>query len=101
MKPTTRPQRADATRNRETILEAALTCLSRDPNASVASIAAEAGVGRVTLYGHFSSRSELVEALLVHALHDSEHTLGEVDTGGRAADALHRLVDSSWQILNT
>ena len=97
----TRPQRADAKRNREAILDATLTCLSRDPTASMASIAAEAGVGRVTLYGHFSSRAELVEAVLVHALHSSEHTLGEVDAGGPAADALRRLVDSSWQILNT
>lgn len=96
-----RPQRADAARNRSAILDAALTCLSRDPQASIAAIAAEAGVGRVTLYGHFSSRAELIEALLVHSLHDSEHTLGQVDTGGSALDALHRLVDSSWQLLNT
>lgn len=95
-----RPRRADAARNREAILDATLACLSRDPHASMASIAAEAGVGRVTLYGHFSSRAELVEAVLVHALHDSEHTLGAIDTDGPAAEALSRLIDSSWQILN-
>jgi AcrR family transcriptional regulator len=97
----TRPQRADAARNREAILDATLTCLSRDPHASMAAIAATAGVGRVTLYGHFSSRAELVEAVLAHALHNSEQTLGDVDTGGSAADALRRLIDSSWQMLNT
>ncbi|WP_243730609.1 TetR family transcriptional regulator [Nesterenkonia salmonea] len=29
------------------------TTLHKDPDASVADIAAEAGVGRMTLYGHF------------------------------------------------
>ena len=96
-----RRQRADGDRNRTAILEAAMACLSRDPQASMAAIAAEAGVGLVTMYGHFSSRAELIEAGLVHVLHDSEHTLGHVDTGGSASDALHRLVDSSWQLLNT
>lgn len=96
-----RAQRADATRNREAILAAALTCLSRDPQASMAAIAAEAGVGRVTLYGHFSSRAELIEAGLVHVLQSSEHTLGHVDISGSASSALQRLVDSSWRLLNT
>ena len=51
-----RPKRSDALRNIEAILEAATTCLARDPDASVNSIAQAAGVGRVTLYGHFESR---------------------------------------------
>lgn len=97
----TRPQRADAARNRTAILDATLTCLSRDPHASMAAIATEAGVGRVTLYGHFSSRVELVEALLADVLQHSEHALQDLDTGGSARDAMRRLVDSSWQILNT
>jgi len=101
VKPTTRPQRADATRNRAAILDATLTCLSRDPQASMATIAAVAGVGRVTLYGHFSSRAELIEAVLVDVLHNSEHSLEHVDIDGSAPDALRRLVDSSWQMLNT
>lgn len=101
MSPVDRPQRADAARNREAILEATLGCLSRDPHASMASIAAEAGVGRVTLYGHFASRAELVEAVLVRVLDNSEHALADTDDSGSAADALQRLVRSSWQILNT
>lgn len=96
-----RPQRADAVRNREAILDATLMCLSRNPYASMAAIATEAGVGRVTLYGHFSSRAELIEALLVRVLDHSEHTLRDLDTTGSAAAALQRLIDSSWQILNT
>jgi AcrR family transcriptional regulator len=101
MKPATRPQRADAARNREAILDATLTCLSRDPRASMAAIAAEAGVGRVTLYGHFSSRAELVEAVLVHVLEHSDDALHGVDTDGSAREAMGRLIGSSWQILDT
>lgn len=96
-----RPQRADAARNRAAILDAALSCLARDPQASMAAIAAEAGVGRVTLYGHFASRAELIESLLVHVLHGSEQALALVDTDGSASEALRRLVDSSWKLLNT
>ncbi|MGH3403828.1 MAG: hypothetical protein ACRDRJ_15215 [Streptosporangiaceae bacterium] len=43
-------RRADARRNIAAILEAALDCLARDPQASIADIAAGAGVGRITLY---------------------------------------------------
>ncbi|MEV4182991.1 helix-turn-helix domain-containing protein [Streptosporangium canum] len=50
------------------IVSAARECLSGDPNASVDDIAKAAGVGRMTLYGHFGTRAELVEAALVDAL---------------------------------
>jgi TetR/AcrR family transcriptional regulator, mexCD-oprJ operon repressor len=49
--------RAEARRNVVGILDAASPCLARDPSASLADIAREAGVGGVTLYGHFDSRS--------------------------------------------
>jgi AcrR family transcriptional regulator len=52
-----REQRADARRNVEAILDAAQHCLSHDPQATIAHIAHAAGVGRVTLYGHFKSWS--------------------------------------------
>ena len=51
-----RPQRADARRNVAAILDAAVLCLTRNPDASIADIAEAAGVGRVTVYGHFKTR---------------------------------------------
>lgn len=95
-----RTQRADAARNREAILDAALACLSIDPNSSMAAIAAQAGVGRVTLYGHFSSRADLVETLLTRALADSEGVLSNVDMTGTPWENLRGLVGSSWQLLH-
>lgn len=89
-------KRADARRNIAAILEAAVTCLGRDPDASVAQIALEAGVGRVTLYGHFPSRAALVEAAVSHAIDVGDEVLEAVDLTGDARDALARLVRASW-----
>ena len=72
-------RRADARRNIAAILEAALDCLARDPQASIADIAAAAGVGRITLYGHFSSRLELLDATFGYALQQADQVLDAVD----------------------
>ncbi|HVK78825.1 MAG TPA: helix-turn-helix domain-containing protein [Kofleriaceae bacterium] len=59
----TRPQRADARRNRERLLAAADTVFStRGADASMNDVAREAGVGIGTLYRHFATREELLAA---------------------------------------
>jgi TetR/AcrR family transcriptional repressor of mexCD-oprJ operon len=95
-----RGQRADARRNIAAILDAALACLVRDPDASIGEIAAAAGVGRVTLYGHFPSRAELVDAVFARAVAEADEALDSVDLTGDPRQALARLVASSWQIVN-
>jgi len=55
-------KRADAVASRERILDAA-TALAGDRRTSMIEIAAAAGVGRSTLYRHFSSRQALERAL--------------------------------------
>lgn len=95
-----RQRRADARRNIAAILDAALDCLSRDPQASIAGIAAAAGVGRVTLYGHFPSRAELIDAAFAHAMRQAEETLDVIDLSGDPRGALARLVASSWRIMD-
>ena len=95
-----RAQRADARRNAAAILDAATGCLARDPEASIAGIAAAAGVGRITLYGHFKTRAELVDAVLARTVQRADVILGATDTGGDPRDALTRLVASSWQIVH-
>jgi AcrR family transcriptional regulator len=68
--PTKRPQppdrkpRADAQRNRERILEVAKAAFTRSgANASLDDIAKQAGVGPGTLYRHFPTREELLQAV--------------------------------------
>ncbi|HYU04622.1 MAG TPA: helix-turn-helix domain-containing protein, partial [Jatrophihabitantaceae bacterium] len=83
-------RRADARQNIASILDAALRCFARDPNASVADIAQAAGVGRVTLYGHFSSRADLVDAVLTRTIAHADTVLDATDTTGDPREALTR-----------
>ncbi|MFC8248505.1 TetR/AcrR family transcriptional regulator [Streptomyces chartreusis] len=55
--------RADARRNRERILEAAVRAFTeKGPDVAIDTIAKAAGVGSATLYRHFPTREALVEA---------------------------------------
>ncbi|MFF2246611.1 TetR/AcrR family transcriptional regulator [Arthrobacter sp. NPDC058130] len=94
-----RVKRADAVRNRDVIIEAALTCLSGNPDASMAEIARVAGVGRVTLYGHFADRKELVGAVFARTMDRAEEELAAVDIEQDTWDCLRELVQSSWRVL--
>lgn len=93
-------RRADAQRNRARILAATAAAISKNVEASIADIAAEAGVGRMTLYGHFGTRAELIEAALVDTLDKAEVALGDVPLDGDARDAFRRLVSASWDSLD-
>ncbi|MGV8896860.1 MAG: TetR/AcrR family transcriptional regulator [Rhodoglobus sp.] len=94
-----RAVRSDSLRNREAILEAAAGCLADKPTATLADIAQAAGIGRVTLYGHFSSRSELLAALLHHTMERVESELAAVDLDGDTWAALDALAGSSWELV--
>src|SRR5271156_5067040 len=62
--PSQRKPRADAQRNRERILEVAKEAFTRSgANASLDDIAKEARVGPGTLYRHFPTREELLQAV--------------------------------------
>ena len=62
--PPNRKPRADAQRNRERILEVAKQAFTRSgANASLDDIAKEARVGPGTLYRHFPTREELLQAV--------------------------------------
>ena len=62
--PSAQPLRSDAERNRERIIAAARTVFARDGlNASMASVAREAGVGIATMFRRFPTKEELVDAV--------------------------------------
>ncbi len=93
---TATPKRADARQNIASILDAATKCLAQDPGASINEIAQAAGVGRVTLYGHFPSRASLVSHVVDRAMKHTEDALETIDVEGDPRDALARLLDASW-----
>src|SRR5689334_7457581 len=62
----TRPKRADARRNYDALVAAAREAFTeRDQNASLEEIARRAGVGIGTLYRHFPTRPDLIQAVYV------------------------------------
>jgi len=71
------PQRADALRNRERILDAAERMFERLPSASLSEIATAAGVSRSTLHRRFASRDALLAALR-HRPHDTAISAHEI-----------------------
>lgn len=88
------PKRADATRNRQRILEAARTAFAAGAGTSMAEIARRAGVGPATLYRNFATRRELLEALLsdeVDEVCGAAATVEGEDAGGRLTNWLRRV----------
>jgi AcrR family transcriptional regulator len=61
------PKRADARRNKETVLDAAAAVfVTSGVEAPVRDIAAKAGVGLGTIYRHFPTRADLIIAVYRH-----------------------------------
>ena len=62
--PPPRAPRRDAAANRESLLSAARVVFNRDPAAALEAVAAEAGLSRRSVYGHFANREELLLELV-------------------------------------
>src|SRR5215203_6860246 len=77
--PRQRSLRADARRNHERLLTAArATFDEHGADASLDDIARRAGVGIGTLYRHFPTRSDLVQAVYVDEVEALSHRAGEL-----------------------
>ncbi|MEU7487114.1 TetR/AcrR family transcriptional regulator [Streptomyces sp. NPDC042319] len=64
-----RGKRADAQRNRQTVLTAAAEVfVTSGVDAPIRQIAAQAGVGMATIYRHFPTRADLVTAVYHHQI---------------------------------
>lgn len=98
--PKEQTRRADAQRNRAAILAAAPRALRRSVDASMAEIAAEAGLGRMTVYGHFATRAELLEAAVTASLERGDAVLSRLPLDGPPVEAFARLIESSWMLLD-
>ncbi|MCU0309875.1 MAG: TetR family transcriptional regulator [Acidimicrobiales bacterium] len=89
-----RAPRADAARNRERILAAAMEVFAADPVATVDEVAAAAGVGRATIHRHFPTRDELRQTVWLRALGHLREALAAADLGEVAPmPALDRMLE--------
>lgn len=93
-----RPVRADAQRNVDALLRAAMTVFAKQGvDAPMRAIAAEAGVGVGTLYRHFPQRSDLIKAIIrqeVDACVEAAATLRAAQPPAEAlASWMQQLVD--------
>lgn len=87
--------RADAARNLEAVLTTGARMLAADPGASIASIAAEAGVDRRTVYRRFACREELLGAIHEARVTAIEQAIEDARLReAPVAVALHRYVEN-------
>lgn len=87
--------RADAARNLEAVLTTGARMLAADPGASIAAIAAEAGVDRRTVYRRFASREELLAVIYASRLTAIERAIEDARLReAPVAVALHRYVEN-------
>jgi len=86
--------RADAERNIDAVLRTGARLLAEDPGTSIATIAAEAGVDRRTVYRRFASREVLRDAVLHTKLDALDAVLDDARLDSApVAVALHRFVE--------
>jgi AcrR family transcriptional regulator len=93
-------RRADAERNIAAILDAAVDRFATSPDASMTDIARAAGVGRMTLYGHFPTRDELRQAALGHVIDQVQTAFDGLDLDRLPPrDALAAMLRASWHMI--
>lgn len=95
------PRRADAERNIVAIVEAGLELFSKYGSVSMSEVARSAGVGRVTLYAHFPSRADLLDAVVARAISQTSAELDAENLDAHPPDlALRLLLGTSWRLLD-
>ncbi|MGD7706588.1 TetR/AcrR family transcriptional regulator [Microlunatus sp. Y2014] len=87
-----RGRQAEARRNDDLVLAAALEVFSRTPTAPMSAVAAAAGVGQATLYRRYSTKGELLVAVARRAMTQivgaAEAALENADPGSGVAEFL-------------
>jgi AcrR family transcriptional regulator len=94
-------RRADAQQNNDTILDVTRGLLSSGVLPSMSEVAATAKITRATLYAHFATREELLEAVVRRAVADTDQALSTLALDTLPVEeALAKLVKTSWPILD-
>ena len=92
-----REQRSDAARNREALVRAATAAVHREgPHVTMATIAADAGVGIGTLYRHFPAREDLLNFLAHRSFEQVLSNVQGAESGDlTAGDALRHFIEAA------
>jgi AcrR family transcriptional regulator len=91
---TNKTMRADARRNRDKLVAAALALFTeKGTDVALESVAQQAGVGVGTLYRHFPTRDALVEAVYLNELDRLHAGAGELLASYPPDEALERWLD--------
>jgi TetR/AcrR family transcriptional repressor of mexCD-oprJ operon len=94
-------RRVIAERNIEAILDAADLLLGRGAQLTIAAVATEAGLSRVTVYSHFLNLNALLEAVVERAVTRTMALFDQADLeNGPPLDALERLINLGWEELD-
>src|SRR5207237_1095163 len=96
-KPRPRERRSDAASNNETLLRAATAAVHREgAHMPMATIAADAGVGIGTLYRHFRTREDLLNALTRRSFEQVLSNVQAAESNGTTgSDALRRFIEAA------
>ncbi|QKW14168.1 TetR/AcrR family transcriptional regulator [Verrucosispora sp. NA02020] len=91
-----RPLRADAARNRASLLAAAeAEFAERGPDASVADIARRAGVGKGTVFRHFPTKDDLLAAVVLDRIDGLAELARRLGAASDAGAALLEFLDAA------
>jgi TetR/AcrR family transcriptional repressor of mexCD-oprJ operon len=94
-------RRVRAQRNVAAILDATERLLQRGTSLSIAAVASESGLSRVTVYAHFAGLPELVEAVVERTVRHASAAIDEADPDtGPAGAALSRVLAAAWNELD-
>ena len=95
-----KPRRATSERNARAICAAAERLLGRGRPISIAAVAAESRLSRVTVYGHFTSLGKLLEAVVDRSVQAAAAAFEAAEPEARdPLEALDRVIDAGWQTL--
>ena len=92
--------RADAQRNVERILDAAVDALTDDVDASMTEVARRAGVARATVYVHYPTREALIDAVRARAFGEVADVIAQAaPQRDDPVEALKRVTAAAWRKL--
>jgi len=90
-------RQAIAARNVEAILDGTEALLEHGDQVSIAGVAARSGVSRVTVYAHFSTLEELLEAVVERVVTRSTTAIDAARAGsGGVLEELDRVIAAAW-----